>query len=282
MGSTTFNDASGAGGTVGSPAPPAPAPPPIETSPLPQRDFDLEPFEPVNDGRINDTGASDVPATVPEGWSELRDNPNIQFEEIPPPPPPEPPEPNWFTDALVSFFGFLGDLFSPVGQLLGVSWPVLQWVLLAAAILFVLYMIARSIGPLSRSARAKKKAVSEPEWQPDHEESVALLEDADQLAAQGKYDEATHLLLQRSVGQISQARPDWVEPSSTARELAALPALSEKARAAFATISERVERSLFALRSLNKGDWEAARDAYANFALAPIDGGNAAERKRVL
>lgn len=272
-GSTTNNDASAAGGTVGSLAPEAPAPPPIEVAPLPQRDFDLEPFEPVNDGRANNSSASEVTAEVPDGWSDLRGNPDIQFEEIPPPPPPEPPEPNWFTDALVSIFGFLGELFSPLGQLVGVSWPVLQWVLLAAAVLFIAYMIARSIGPLSRSARAKKKAVSEPEWQPDQEESMALLEDADQLAAQGKYDEATHLLLQRSVGQISAARPDWVEPSSTARELAALPALSEKARTAFATISERVERSLFALRSLNKSDWEAARDAYANFALAPIDGG---------
>ena len=39
---------------------------------------------------------------------------------------------------------------------------------------------------------------------------------------------------------------------------------------AFATISERVERSLFALRSLDASDWEAARSAYANFALARI------------
>ena len=148
---------------------------------------------------------------------------------------------------------------------------MLQWVLLGLVVLFVVYMIARTVGPLSRRDRKAKQAVSEPEWQPDHEESVALLEDADQLAAEGKYDEATHLLLQRSVGQIADARPDWVEPSSTARELAALPALSEKARTAFATISERVERSLFALRSLDKSDWEAARSAYANFALARIE-----------
>jgi hypothetical protein len=214
--------------------------------------------------------------SAPDSWRELRDNPDIQFEEIPvapPPPPPEPQEPGAFEEALQAFFEFLGSIFSPIGQLLGATWPILQWVLLALVAGFVLYLIVRTIGPLAGRNRKAKNAVAEPEWQPDREESVALLGDADQLAAEGRYDEATHLLLQRSVGQIANARPDWVEPSSTARELAALPALSDAARTAFATISERVERSLFALRSLDRNDWEAARSAYANFALANIDSG---------
>ena len=66
-------------------------------------------------------------------------------------------------------------------------------------------------------------------------------------------------------------RPDWVEPSSTARELAALPALPDGARTAFRIIAERVERSLFALRALDRADWEAARAAYADFALARLN-----------
>jgi hypothetical protein len=106
------------------------------------------------------------------------------------------------------------------------------------------------------------------EWTPDAGEALALLEDADRLAAEGRFDEATHLLLMRSVGQIAEARPDLLEPSSTAREIAELPALPQAARGAFATIAERVERSLFALRSLSADDWQAARAAYADFALA--------------
>ena len=214
---------------------------------------------------------------MPESWQELRENSAIQFEEVelePPPPPvePEPSEPGWFDEALRSFFSGLGELLAPIGQLLGVSWPVLAWVLLGLLVIFVLYLIYRIVGPMGSNTKVEKTAESEPEWQPDEEESIALLDDADQLAAEGRYDEATHLLLQRSVGQIAEARPEWVEPSSTARELAALPKLSDAARTAFATISERVERSLFALRSLDKSDWEAARSAYANFALARIEG----------
>ena len=110
----------------------------------------------------------------------------------------------------------------------------------------------------------------EPEWAPDRGDAVALLEEADRLAAQGLFDEATHLLLKRSVRHIADARPDWLNPASTSREIAALPMLPARAREAFGTIAVRVERSLFALRVLDREDWEASRAAYADFALAEI------------
>lgn len=212
-------------------------------------------------------------APVPESWSELREARDIQFEEltIVPPPLPEPAEPSWFSQMLREVFAWLGEVLSPVAAFFGESWPVMKWVLLALLVAFVLYLIARNIGLIARRRQMPRSATSEPEWQPDQKESTALLQDADELAAQGRFDEATRLLLQRSVRQIAAAKPDWVEPSSTARELAALPALSDRARAAFGTISERVERSLFALRSLSKEDWEAARAAYADFARVEIE-----------
>ncbi|MEP0188945.1 MAG: hypothetical protein ABJ311_10725 [Erythrobacter sp.] len=210
--------------------------------------------------------------TAPDGWQELREDGDIQFEPIEFP-EPEPREPSWFEEALQKFFEWLGDLLSPVGGALGMSWSVFQWVLLGLLVLFVLFLIWRLIGPMGLSPKAASGDEETPEWAPDRAESMALLEDADRLAAHGKFDEATHLLLKRSVSQIASARPDWVEPSSTARELAALPALSEAARGAFRVIAERVERSLFALRSLDRSDWEAARSAYADFALQQIGRG---------
>lgn len=185
---------------------------------------------------------------------------------------PEPREPGWLDDMFEAIMEFLGTIIGPVGQFIGANWQVLQWVLLALVILFVAYLALRTFGPLARRRAAAKAAATTPEWQPSRAETMALLEDADRLAAEGRFDEATHLLLRRSVSQIASARPDWVDPSSTARELAALPALSDPARRAFATIAERVERSLFALRRLERADWEAARSAYADFAGAAIDG----------
>lgn len=219
-----------------------------------------------------DTSASFVPSeTASESWGAVRDDGDIQFEAIEVP-PIEPREPSAFERALEEFFNWLGDLFAPIGTGIANFWPVLQWVLLALLVAFILYLVARLYGPLARQASASQREEEVPEWQPDRQESLALLEDADRLAAEGRFDEATHLLLKRSVGQIARARPDWVEPSSTARELASLGSLPDAARKAFGTIAERVERSLFALRSLDKGDWETARAAYAEFALAKIEG----------
>ncbi|MEM1051937.1 MAG: hypothetical protein AAGI28_07570 [Pseudomonadota bacterium] len=216
-----------------------------------------------------------APATAPAGWREIRADSDIQFNEFAMK-PAEVREPGWFDDAWSGLVEALTELLGPVGDFLARNWEVMKWVFLGLLVTFVLYWLVRSIGPLARArADAKAKAAaagSDPDWQPSREESLALLEDADRLASEGRFDEATHLLLKRSVNQIAKARPEWVDPSSTARELAALPALSDSARSAFRAISERVERSLFALKALDRADWEAARAAYANFASISIGG----------
>lgn len=181
-------------------------------------------------------------------------------------PEQEPPDLGW----LDRLFEWLGNLFKPLGENLGVSWPVLKWVLIALAVAGLLWLLWRLLGPLLE--RGPRTAQGEEAWAPQREQALALLEEADRLAAEGHFDEATHLLLRRSVGQIAAARPDWVEPSSTARELAALPALPDAARRAFGVIAERVECSLFALRQLGRDDWDAARAAYSKFALQKLPG----------
>jgi hypothetical protein len=218
--------------------------------------------------------ASQSPAisggSSPAGWEALRGDGNIQFAPVDVPPTP-PREPDWLAKLLDRLFDFLGELLKPVGQLLAGQWWWLQWVLLAIIVLIALVLLVRLIAPgLTGLGKRQRTAAVEDEWRPDTAASLALLEDADRLAAEGRYDDATRLLLQRSVDHIAAARPDWVEPSSTARELAALPALPDAARGAFRVIAERVERSLFALRALDRTDWEAARAAYAEFALARL------------
>ncbi|MEP5938033.1 MAG: hypothetical protein ABJ239_06880 [Erythrobacter sp.] len=212
-----------------------------------------------------DEGGAEAGGQASNAWAEMRAESDIQFTPVDVPPRnTEPPE--W----LRQLSEWLGEVFDPVARALANSWPVLKWVLLALAIAALLYIIYRIVEPLLSLRPSEEE--EEYIWQIDQAEALALLEDADKLAANGKYDAATHLLLQRSIAQIAQAKPDLVEPSSTARELAALPALPDNARTAFGTIAERVERSLFALRALNQTDWEEARAAYADFALERIDG----------
>lgn len=196
----------------------------------------------------------------------MRGDGSIQFgpTQFKPKPPAESPE--W----LKAFGKFLKSLFEPVGEAMGMSWPVLSKVLISIAVLCVLLLAWRMAAPLLGRNRRKADGDELPEWVPDKGAALALLEDADKLAAAGHFDEATHLLLTRSVGQIAAARPGWLNPASTAREIALNTGLPEKARNAFALIAQRVERSLFALIPLKSEDWQAARAAYADFALTEI------------
>lgn len=200
-----------------------------------------------------------------KAWDAVRADEAIQFAPVTVP-PPKPREPG-LLDAILRW---LGEALEPVGRALGMSWPVFKWVLLAIALGALVLLVWRMASPALHWRPRRKVADADESWTPATSEALALLEDADALAAQGRFDEATHLLLKRSVGQIAAARPDLVEPATTARELAALRALPEAARTAFGTIAARVERSVFALRALGADDWQAARDAYAAFATARL------------
>jgi hypothetical protein len=202
-----------------------------------------------------------------KAWEAVRADQAIQFAPVTVPPEP-PREPGWL-DAVLRW---LAEALEPVGRALGVTWPVFKWVLLGIAVAALGLLIWRMLAPALGWRPKHAPETDEDGWTPATGEALALLEDADALAAQGRFDEATHLLLKRSVGQIAAARPDLVEPATTARELAAIGALPDAARAAFATIAGRVERSLFALRALGADDWQAARAAYADFALARLAG----------
>ncbi len=211
------------------------------------------------------TAASDAA----RDWEAVRASAEVQYAPLPPIEPPKPPA--WLAELGEWLRGF----FEPIGKALGLSWPVLQWILIGLAALGVLFILWRLIEPLIGRPR-KPGPEAEPEWAPARDEAMALLQDADRLAAEGRYGEAAHLLLKRSVRHIADARPDWLLPASTAREIALLPLLPERARLAFGAIATRVERSIFALRDLDLADWTAAREAYAQFALQELRGTEAA------
>lgn len=207
-------------------------------------------------------------------WQSVRASADIQFAPLPPPAAP-PKVPGWI-ETLAEWLAALGRglraILEPIGHALGVSWPVIEKLLIGLGVLAVAFLLWRIGQALLARRRKSLAAHAAPDWVPDRGEAEALLDDADRLAAGGRYDEATHLLLRRSVGQIAAARPDWLLPASTAREIAGFALLPAAARRAFAVIAERVERSRFALRPLGAEDWQAARDAYAEFALQRFDG----------
>jgi len=206
---------------------------------------------------------SEAAADAARDWQAVRGSSDIQYSQFVPPKKAPPPE--WLTQ----FGDWLQSVFGPLGRGLGLSWPVMQWILVALLVIAVALIAWRILAPLITDRRAQPAPAED--WSPDRGAALALLEDADRLAACGQFDAAAHLLLQRSVHQIASARPDWLHPASTAREIAALGQLPASARHAFAVIATRVERSRYALRALEAADWHAAREAYAAFALERLE-----------
>jgi len=208
-------------------------------------------------------------------YKSLRADPAVQFNLVPPAPQQKPPA--W----LEAFFKWLADVFEPVGKFLAKIasyFPdaayarILLWAVLGIAAIIVAWALYNRLRHGRWSLRLPRRAVPadmpEDDWVPTEQSTRAWLEEADALAAAGRYAEAVHHLLFRSIDDIASRRPNLVRPALTSREIAAARGIPARAGQLFAGITALVERSLFGGRAVAEGDWLQAREAYANFALA--------------
>jgi len=196
---------------------------------------------------------------VARAHAEVLADRTLQFD-LAMPPPPEPP-PAWLK--------WLGDLLERIAKL-GPVFEILFWVAVAAVGLLILFLIARSLFGFEFGWKRKPAPEGDTAWRPDQAKARVLLEDADALAAQGRYGEAAHMLLLRGVADIIERRPRLIGPSLTSRDIAALTELPDQARPAFGLIAELVERSLFGGRDLGQQDWSQARLAYERLIFAGV------------
>ena len=224
-----------------------------------------------------------TPATKPAASTEafnsahaaLRADPSVQFGLPPAKPPPESPA--W----LKAFFDWLGDVLEPVGRFLkwiGSFMPdapyarIFLWSVLAVAAALIAWTVYQRVRTgewrLPRFKRAQAlPAEAAAEWLPDAAPARAWLDEADALAREGRFADAIHHLLFRTIEDIASRRPKAVRPSLTSREIASSDAIPPTARGLFRGIAQLVERSLFGGRAVSADDWTEARAAYANFAL---------------
>ncbi|QLC23201.1 hypothetical protein HFP51_14010 [Parasphingopyxis sp. CP4] len=170
-------------------------------------------------------------------------------------PEPDPP-PAW----LANFLEWLGTL--------GPFWEALFWIAAVGIGGLILFSIGRS---LVRYFSDRQPAIEEEEedeiWRPEAKAAIGLLGDADALAQQGRYAEAVHLLLHRSVADIEERLPDFLRPALTSRDISRAETLPSPARSAFTSIATVVERGIFATRPVDEQGWSEARSAYEEFAF---------------
>jgi hypothetical protein len=206
-------------------------------------------------------------ATLAAAHERLTARDDLQFER----PRPEIVEPAPETrnrpirgPRISPFTGFL-EAIGPLARIL--FWTVIGVAVLAFVIFAVRRWLARdrSIGD-DDSMPAPVSVTLAPD-RPDARTARTRLEEADALAAAGRFDEAVRLLLHSSHADLETARKASLARSMTAREITSLAELSARARAALSPITALVERALFAGRALDTQDYTTARAAYQDFAF---------------
>jgi hypothetical protein len=167
------------------------------------------------------------------------------------------------------------DWIEAIGRFLKSISPYLLdlfWIVLAALVLVLAYYMGREL--LSRrgwwTPKQKEAPAPWPEWRPAPEQARLLLADADRLAQDGRFREAAHLLLLRSIQDVDDQRPQLVRPALTTREIARLTQVPQSARDCFGDIAQTVERSLFGGRDVTQQEFMRCREAYQRFALPQV------------
>lgn len=137
--------------------------------------------------------------------------------------------------------------------------------LIVGGALIIWFVLRETLPDLWPKRRTK---VPLTDWRPEAETARALLEDADRLAGQGRFEEAIHLLLFRSIDDLSTRRPGLVKPALTSRDIAGLETIPPTPREAFARLARAVETTFFGGRPAGEAAFGEARRDYEAFAFA--------------
>lgn len=182
-----------------------------------------------------------------------RDLPSGQKVEVSPAPRQEPvprleePEPPVVTDA-------------------GAAMDIGLWIIVfIAVVLIVLFLIEDLTGRRFLRNRPAEPETRVTDAEPDEEVvllSVGPLEDADRLAAQGRFDDAVHVLLLGALESIRLSIGRVFEPSLTSRELVAKDFMPAPYRRLVATLVSAVETSRFAGHPAGESEFRRCRGIY--------------------
>ena len=170
-----------------------------------------------------------------------------------------PPPPSWLAPLIKAL------------QSLGPVVRILVWALVAGVVIGLVVLIVRAA--LRYRRRYQPYRIGGPSLgadpaslRPTGPQAQALLEEADRLAAQERFEEAAHVLLFRTIADVETRRPRAIRPALTSRDIAGLDQIPARARAALALIVERVEHGFFGGRPVGAAEFAACRGAYLTFA----------------
>jgi hypothetical protein len=146
--------------------------------------------------------------------------------------------------------------------------PEVLWIVIFCAIAVMLYAF-RDLIPILRSRR-------DGDWTTDEAGGgsgkagtpAAALGAADQLAGEGRFVEAMHVLLLQGLAAIREGLDEQFADSLTSRETLRSTRLSEDGRSSLHDIISRVELTYFGQRPAAHADYDACRTSFNALTLA--------------
>jgi len=142
--------------------------------------------------------------------------------------------------------------------------PELLWLPVIGGTAVLVYHFGTLLRFRRIGARASWDETS-PIYQTSANSPTDSLAAATELARQGRFGEAMHLILLQALIAVRQAPGEEIADSLTSREILRNSRLSNPARAALREIVARVERSHFGHYPASPDDYAACRDALSEF-----------------
>ena len=140
--------------------------------------------------------------------------------------------------------------------------PELLWIVIAVAVAVMLYAF-RDLIPILRSAQGNDWEAAEGGPGDGKVGSpTAALGAADELAAEGRFVEAMHVLLLQGLAAIRMGLDEEFADSLTSREILRRARLSDAGRSSLRDIVDRVELTYFGQRPAALADYVACRTSF--------------------
>jgi len=196
-------------------------------------------------------------AEIEKAYRAVKRNNKYQYQLAEPIPPRQRSK---FDKAVGKFFDRIFSFLLPLLK-------IMFYLGAGGLILGAAYLFGRAIYETRFASARVKEKTEEPEiplYQPAQAQARVLLDEVDKLAAEGRYGEAVHTLLFRSIQDIDRNRPNVVRRSLTAREIGNLSVLTLDSRKAFSTIAGVSELAHFGGVLVNEAGFQTARKAYAD------------------
>jgi hypothetical protein len=141
------------------------------------------------------------------------------------------------------------------------------WIVIAVVIAILLFVF-RDLIPGWRSRQRPDWATEEGQGDTRARTPAAVLGAADQLAAEGRFVDAMHVLLLQGLAAIRERLDEHFADSLTSREILRSTRLSETGRTSLRDIISRVELTYFGQRPAALADYVACRASFNTLAEA--------------